>query len=94
MQFTSTKDNRTRDTHKAMDGYVATVEQIDAQGIPTPGGFNCRCRWKPIPLVVAASRGWTDEEGVPDYAAIKKHNGRRQQLIDSGQFPDPGFISG
>jgi SPP1 gp7 family putative phage head morphogenesis protein len=94
MQFTSTKDNRTRDTHKAMDGYVATVEQIDSQGIPTPGGFNCRCRWKPIPLAIAVSKGWTDEDGVPDYAAIKKHNGQRQRLIDSGQFPDPGFISG
>lgn len=94
MQFSSTKDNRTRPTHKAMNGYVATVEQIDAQGIPTPGGFNCRCAWKPVSLGTAVSRGWCDEDGNPNYAAIKTHNGSRQRLIDSGQYPDPGFISG
>ena len=94
MQFTSTKDNQTRDTHRAMNGYVATVEQIDAQGIPTPGGFNCRCAWKPVPLAVAAAKGWTDEDGKPDYEAIRRHNGSRQRLIDNGQYPDPGFISG
>jgi SPP1 gp7 family putative phage head morphogenesis protein len=94
MQFSATKDNRTRDTHRAMDGLVATVEQIDAQGINTPGGFNCRCGWKPIPIAKAFAKGWCNEDGDPDYAAIIAHNGKRQQLIDSGQFPDPGFISG
>lgn len=94
LQFSATKDNRTRPTHKAMDGYVATVEQIDAQGINTPGGFSCRCAWKPIPIAVAYAKGWCDEDGIPDFKAIERHNGRRQALIDSGQFPDPGFVSG
>jgi hypothetical protein len=77
-----------------MDGYVATVEQIDAQGINTPGGFNCRCGWKPIPVAVAMAQRWVDDDGQPDYAAIKRHNGRRQALIDTGKFPDAGFVSG
>lgn len=94
MQFSATKDNRTRDTHRGMDGYVATVEQIDAQGINTPGGFNCRCGWKPIPVAKALDKGWCDEDGVPDFKAIARHNGKRQALIDSGKFPDPGFVSG
>jgi SPP1 gp7 family putative phage head morphogenesis protein len=94
MQFSATKDNRTRDTHRAMDGYVATVAQIDAQGINTPGGFNCRCGWKPIPVAIAMAKGWVDDDGQPDYAAIKRHNGRRQALIDTGKFPDAGFVSG
>ncbi len=94
MRFSATKDSRTRPTHKAMNGYIATVEQIDSQGIPTPGGFNCRCAWTPIPLAEAVRSGWCDENGKPNYTAIKAHNGSRQGLIDSGQFPDPGFISG
>lgn len=94
VRFSATKDRRTRDTHKAMDGFIATVEQVDAQGIPTPAGFNCRCAWTPIPLVTAVTKGWCDEDGVPNYEAIKKANGNKQQLIDTGKFPDPGFISG
>lgn len=94
MQFSATKDNRTRDTHRAMDGFVATVEQIDSQGINTPGGFNCRCGWKPIPIAKGFAKGWCDEDGNPNYEAINRHNGKRQALVDSGQYPDPGFISG
>lgn len=94
MQFSATKDKRTRDTHKAMNGFVATVEQIDAMGIPTPLGFNCRCSWNPVPLAVAYGKGWCDEDGKPDYDAIRRHNGARQGLIDKGVVPDVGFISG
>lgn len=94
LQFSATKDNRTRPTHKAMDGYVATVEQIDAQGINTPSGHGCRCGWKPIPIAIANAKGWCDEDGIPDFKAIARHNGKRQALIDGGQFPDPGFVSG
>jgi SPP1 gp7 family putative phage head morphogenesis protein len=94
MQFRATKDKRTRPTHKAMHGYVATVEQIDNQGIPAPLGFNCRCSWAPVSLFTAVSNGWATEDGRPNYDGIRKHNGQRQRLIDSGAVPDPGFISG
>jgi SPP1 gp7 family putative phage head morphogenesis protein len=94
MQFSATKDNRTRDTHREMHGFVATVDQIDAMGIPTPIGFNCRCSWNPVPIAVAVSKGWCDEDGNPLYKSIRTHNGSRQGLIDKGLVPDRGFISG
>lgn len=94
MRFRSTKDKRTRETHKAMDGFVATVAQIDAMGIPTPLGFNCRCTWTPVPIAVAVSEGLCDEDGNIDYEALKRRNGARQKLVDTGLVPDVGFISG
>lgn len=94
MIFRSTKDTRTRETHRAMDGFVATTDQIDSMGIAAPLGFNCRCSWSPVPIATAVTRGWCDEDANPIYEAIKRHNGRRQELIDKGQVPDEGFISG
>lgn len=94
MRFRSTKDTRTRDTHRKFDGYIATVDEIDRMGIPTPLGFNCRCSWTPVPISTAISQGLCDEDGNPDFEAIKRHNGDRQTLVDKGLVPDSGFISG
>lgn len=94
MRFNATKDRRTRETHKAMDGFIATVAQIDGWGIPTPLGFNCRCSWSPVSIATAVTNGWCDDDGQPDYEAIKRHNGARQRMIDKGLVPDSGFISG
>jgi SPP1 gp7 family putative phage head morphogenesis protein len=94
MQLRATKDVRTRDTHSKFSGYLATVEQIDEQGIPAPLGFNCRCSWVPVSLAKAVAAGWCDEDGKPNVEAIRAHNGGRQDLVDRGLIPDPGFISG
>jgi len=94
MRFDATRDKRTRETHRLMDGYVATVAQIDSMGIATPLGFNCRCAWSPISIAKAIRAGFADEDGNIDYDAIKRHNGARQNLIDKGLVPDTGFISG
>jgi SPP1 gp7 family putative phage head morphogenesis protein len=94
MRFRATKDTRTRESHRALDGYIATTDQIDGMGIPTPLGFNCRCSWTPIPIAKALAEGLCDEDGVPDMEAIRRANGNRQALIDKGLIPDPGFISG
>jgi SPP1 gp7 family putative phage head morphogenesis protein len=94
LMFRATRDKRTRETHKAMDGFVATTEQIDSMGIPAPLGFNCRCSWSPVSIAKAFAKGWCDEDGNPNYDAIRSHNGNRQQLIDKGLVPDNGFISG
>jgi hypothetical protein len=32
-------------------------------------------------------------DGNVNYAALKRHNGKRQQLIDTRQIPDPGFVN-
>ena len=94
MRFSATRDSRTRPSHRAFDGFVASVTQIDAQGIPTPLGFNCRCAWVPMPITECIRRGFCDEDGVPDFDAIRRHNGARQRLVDTAQIPDAGFIAG
>lgn len=90
----ATRDSSTRPTHSKMAGYVATVDMIDRMGILTPLGFNCRCSWVPVPIATAVANGWCSAEGVVDFAALARHNESRQELIDLGQVPDPGFISG
>lgn len=94
VEYSATGDNRTRPTHQAMDGYVGTIEMFDRQGLGPPAGYSCRCAMVPVPASRAFENGWTDEDGNVDYAALKRHNGKRQALIDSGQFPDPGFVNG
>jgi SPP1 gp7 family putative phage head morphogenesis protein len=94
MRFSATRDRRTRPTHKAMDGFIATVTQIDSMGIATPIGFNCRCAWVPMSIAEASRKGFCDDDGEPNFEAIRRHNGARQRLVDSGQVPDVGFIAG
>lgn len=93
VQYSATKDPRTRPEHRAMDGYIGRMEDFDRQGITPPCGFNCRCAIIPVPAAVALDKRWTNAAGVIDYAAIKRHNGQRQALIDTGKFPDPGFVT-
>jgi hypothetical protein len=40
------------------------------------------------------NEGLCDEDGNPDFTAIKVKNGDRQALVDNGTIPDAGFISG
>lgn len=93
VEFSATKDPRTRDTHRAFDGYVGTMADFDRMGIGPPAGFNCRCALIPVPAAMAVDKGWTRPDGTLDYAAIKRHNGARQRLLDAGQIPDPGFVN-
>lgn len=93
VKYSATGDSRTRPTHQAFDGYIGTMEMFDRQGCAPPCGFNCRCALIPVPASRAFENGWTDEDGNVNYAALQRHNGRRQALIDSGQIPDPGFVN-
>ena len=54
---------------------------------------NCRCTLIPVPAARAYEQGFIDGDGNVNYAALKRHNGKRQRLIDSGQVPDPGFVN-
>jgi hypothetical protein len=47
----------------------------------------------PVSMSDAMENGWIDPRGNVDHAAIRRHNGSRQALIDSRQFPDPGFVN-
>lgn len=93
VEYSATRDSRTREAHKAMDGYVGTMADFDRMGISPPCGFNCRCTLIPVPAAMAMDKGWLRPNGSLDYAAIKRHNGRRQRVIDARQIPDPGFVN-
>jgi SPP1 gp7 family putative phage head morphogenesis protein len=93
VEYSATGDNRTRPTHQGLDGYIGTMEMFDRQGIAPPCGFNCRCALIPVPAARALERGWTDVDGNVNYDALNRHNGKRQQLIDTRQIPDPGFVN-
>jgi len=93
VEYSATRDSRTRETHKAMDGYVGTIADFDRMGITPPCGFNCRCDLIPVPIALAMDRGWVQPNGALDYAAIRRHNGARQRVIDARQIPDPGFVN-
>jgi SPP1 gp7 family putative phage head morphogenesis protein len=93
VEYSATRDIRTRETHKAMDGYVGTMADFDRMGIAPPCGFNCRCSLIPVPTAMAIERGWMRPNGSLDYAAIKRHNGNRQRVVDARQIPDPGFVN-
>ena len=93
VEYSATKDRRTRPTHLAMDGYVGTMQDFDRMGIAPPTGYACRCGLIPVSAAEAIDRGFTRPNGTLDYAAIRRHNGARQKLIDARQIPDPGFVN-
>jgi uncharacterized protein with gpF-like domain len=93
VEYSATMDRRTRETHKGLDGYVGTMQDFDRMGIAPPCGFNCRCALIPVSAAEALDRGFTRPNGTLDYAAIRRHNGARQNLIDTRQMPDPGFVN-
>jgi SPP1 gp7 family putative phage head morphogenesis protein len=91
VQWSATHDNRTRETHRAMDGYIGTVDDFERQRLGPPAGMNCRCAAIPVSVSRAIDAGFCDANGQLQRDAISAHNGARQKLIDSGQFPDKGF---
>jgi len=93
VEYSATRDARTRETHKAMDGYVGTIADFDRMGITPPCGFNCRCDLIPVPTAMAIDRGWMRPNGTLNQEAIRRHNGSRQRVIDARQIPDPGFVN-
>lgn len=87
------KDTRTRDTHRTMDGYVNTIDEIDRQGVRPPCGHQCRGTLRPVPIGEAKRRGFITDDGQIDRDAIARYNGERQGLIDRGLYPDPGWLA-
>ena len=93
VEYSATKDSRTRPTHRALDGYIGTMADFDRMGITPPTGFACRCAIIPVSASDAMDNGWTLPNGTLDYQAIRAHNGARQGVIDRREIPDPGFVN-
>lgn len=77
--------------HWEMDGYIATVEDFRRQGLVPPNGFNCRGSLEPVTYDEARDMGLVKRDGTLDRRSLDRYNARRQQIIDRGEYPDPGF---
>lgn len=77
--------------HWEMDGYIATAADFKRQGLVPPNGFNCRGSLMPVSRDEAQSMGLLSRAGTVDRAALARYNARRQEIIDRGLYPDPGF---
>lgn len=91
VEISEIDDNRSREIHAAMDGYINTRDYFIEHGLVVPNGFNCRGSIIAVTNTRARSLGLLHEDGTIDFEQLNAHNGKRQQLIDSGLYPDEGF---
>lgn len=101
LELVENRDKRTRGNpaglypnqgvHFQMNGYVSTPDEFRRLRIVPPSGHNCRGGTRPIPLAEALQRGFVDDNGNVLWEAVRRHNGARQGMIDSGRYPDPGW---
>jgi hypothetical protein len=84
-------ESRNPGYHWQMDGYVGTAEDFRKQGLVPPNGFNCRGSLEPVTYDEAVDMGLVRKDGSLDRKALSRYNARRQQIIDRGLYPDPGF---
>jgi len=89
--YKSKRASRNPGSHWQMDGYIATAEDFRRQGLIPPNGFNCRGSVTPVTYDEAVSMRLVKRDGSLDRAALARYNARRQQIIDRGEYPDPGF---
>lgn len=84
-------DDRSREIHAMMDGYVNTIDEFKRQRIVPPSGFNCRGTMRGVAKSEAKRLGLLDTNDNVDHMRVRQYNGDRQRLIDSGAYPDKGF---
>jgi len=48
LQYVAVRDSKTRETHAALDGKIARLDDKVWDKIAPPNGFNCRCRLRPL----------------------------------------------
>lgn len=77
--------------HWQMNGYIATAAEFKMQGLVPPNGFNCRGSLVPVTRDEAEDMGLISRDGSLDRQALARYNAQRQQIIDRGLYPDPGF---
>ena len=83
--------SRNPGSHWQMDGYIATAADFKRQGLVPPNGFNCRGSLMPVTRDEAEDMGLIRRDGSLDRRALARYNAQRQQIIDRGLYPDPGF---
>jgi hypothetical protein len=92
VMITEIVDDRSREHHAAMDGYVTTPGEIDRLNLRPPNGYNCRGSLIKMTWDEASDLGLLDDAGKPDMIALRRYNSPEQEgLIASGTYPDEGF---
>jgi hypothetical protein len=77
--------------HWQFSGYVNTIDELVRQRLVPPNGHNCRATLEPIYLSDATREGLV-VGGVVSPQRIRELNGGRQTLVDSGLYPDRGYV--
>ncbi len=89
------QDDRSRKTHRPMNGYINTIEVFAERGLVAPNGHRCRGGLRGVTWTAARRLGLLtkseDGEEYVDDGKLRAYNGIRQDMIDSGVYPDPGF---
>lgn len=81
--------------HWMADGLVGTMEQFRSWNVIPPNGYRCRASIRGLTLAECEEMGFLDPDTLQvDMAKVRRHNGKRLDLITSGLYPDPGFKRG
>lgn len=65
LMYDAINDQRTRPDHRALDGYIAPVDDPVWDTIAPPNGHNCRCSLIGLTQAQAEARGWTGSAQPP-----------------------------
>jgi SPP1 gp7 family putative phage head morphogenesis protein len=66
LMYDAINDGRTRPRHRALDNFIAPVDDPIWRKIYPPNGFRCRCSTRSLSEAQAIARGW---KGAPNYPA-------------------------
>lgn len=84
-QYDAVLDERTRPTHRALDGTVRRADDPFWDTWYPPNGYRCRCSVRSLSDFELEREGLTVETGAPT-AVIDPYDGSVRQLL-----PDPGW---
>lgn len=77
--------------HFQMNGYINTIDYIEAKGLKPPCGHMCRGSMRGVTNYEAMKLGIVDENGAVIPEKLNEYNGERQRIIDRGDYPDHGW---
>ena len=77
--------------HWQVNGYVNTMAELVRQNCVPPCGRNCRASLHPVTYAEAERMRLVRADGTIDFEELRDYNGNRQQYIDRGLYPDPGY---
>lgn len=100
LEYVAVRDSRTRDSHRALHGFVARTDDPIWRSISPPSGFNCRCTIRALTPAQVRARGKQvqDSRGFDRQSVAVGPNAESVSQItfmrDGQRFAlDPGFAN-